>query len=52
MNYQLPKSKDEYPALIEKLLNYSPEEQRVIMAEMGKSDLFFFNIYYGMYRKS
>ena len=45
MNYQLPKSKDEYPALIEKLRNYSPEEQRVIMAEMGKADLFFFNIY-------
>lgn len=45
MNYQLPKSKDDYPALIENLRNYSPEEQRVIMAEMGRADLFFFNIY-------
>lgn len=45
MNFELPKSKDEYPALISALSKYSQEEQRVIMAELGRKDLYFFIIY-------
>ena len=36
MQYQLPKSKDDYPKIIESLKSYSQEEQRVIMAEFKK----------------
>ena len=43
--FVLPKSIDEYPKLISSLANYSKEEQRVIMAELGRKDLFFFNVY-------
>ena len=32
----LPKSKDDYPKIIESLKSYSQEEQRVIMAEFKK----------------
>jgi len=45
MDFRLPSSKEEYPALISALSNYSQEEQRVIMAELGRKDLFFFTIY-------
>ena len=45
MNFKLPANKDKYPQLIAALADYSPEEQRVIMAEMGKADLFFFIVY-------
>lgn len=45
MDFELPKSKDEYPALISALSKYSQEEQRVIMAELGRKDLYFFIIY-------
>ena len=41
----LPKSKDDYPKIIESLKSYSQEEQRVIMAELGRKDLYFFIIY-------
>lgn len=45
MNFKLPETKDKYPELIDALADYSKEEQRVIMAEMGKADLFFFIVY-------
>lgn len=44
-NMTLPKSKDDYPKIIESLKSYSQEEQRVIMAELGRKDLYFFIIY-------
>ena len=43
--YNLPNNKDEYPRLLDGMASYSAEEQRVIMAEMGKADLFFFVVY-------
>ena len=43
--FQLPESRDVYPGLIANLANYSQAEQRVIMAEMGRADLFFFIVY-------
>ena len=45
IEYQLPSSKDKYPEIIEGLSQYSKDEQRVIMAELGKLDLFFFIVY-------
>lgn len=45
MNFQLPSNKDKYPELIDSLADYSQAEQRVIMAEMGRVDLFFFIVY-------
>lgn len=45
INMTLPKSKDDYPKIIESLKSYSQEEQRVIMAELGRNDLYFFIIY-------
>jgi len=45
MNFKLPESKDKYPELIEALSTYSQQEQKVIMAEMGRADLFFFIVY-------
>ena len=45
VNMNLPKSKDDYPKIIESLKSYSQEEQRVIMAELGRNDLYFFIIY-------
>ena len=45
MDFRLPSSKDEYPAIISALSKYSQEEQRVIMAEIGRKDLFFFVVY-------
>lgn len=44
-NFKLPNSKDEYPKLIDSMSSFSKEEQRVIMAELGKNDLFFFIVY-------
>lgn len=44
-NMILPKNKDDYPKIIESLKAYSQEEQRVIMAELGRKDLYFFIIY-------
>ena len=45
MDFRLPSSKEEYPAIISALSKYSQEEQRVIMAEIGRKDLFFFVVY-------
>ena len=45
MQYQLPKSKDVYPSLISAMSAYTQAEQQKIMAEMGRSDLFFFIVY-------
>ena len=44
-NFILPTSIDEYPKLISSFSKYNEAEQRVIMAELGKRDLFFFNVY-------
>ena len=42
LDLQLPKNKDEYPKIFDSLKEYSEQEQRVILAELGRRDLFLF----------
>lgn len=44
-SFSLPATREDYTRLLADLARYNTEEQRVIMAELGKRDLFFFNVY-------
>lgn len=43
--FQLPSSRDAYPNIIGSMAQYDMAEQRKILAELGKRDLFFFIVY-------